>query len=226
MRIVLFDIDGTLISTRGAGMRAIFKSLKECFGKPFPGKTWEAAGKTDYLILKEMTHEMGVSDQNFDESYKTLRERYLGYLKENLADSQPLVMPGVTELLDRLDEKQVPLGLLTGNFKDGAVLKLDAVGLWGRFAFGAYGDEVEKREALPALAKINIEVSLGHPISKEDIILIGDTPRDVDCARAGHCGILATATGPFSQEELKSTGTPHVVADLSDTGACMDILLG
>lgn len=226
MRIVLFDIDGTLVSTRGAGMRAILKALETSFGKPFPGKTWEAAGKTDYLILKEMTHEMGVSDQDFSESYKGLRERYLGYLKENLADSKPLVMPGVTQLLDRLEEQQIPVGLLTGNFRDGAVLKLGAVGLWGRFAFGAYGDEVERREALPALAKINIEVSLGHPINKEDIILIGDTPRDVDCARAGNCGILATATGPFSEEQLRATGTPHVVADLSDTAGCMDILLG
>ena len=228
MKLVLFDIDGTLLLTNGAGRRAIHRALIEVFGSTGPADHW-FDGKTDPQIVRELMRLVGHADDHIDQRMQTLLDRYVELLNEELcAPGHDLrVMPGVPELLDALDERdEVVLGLLTGNLVQGAHAKLRAVGLDpDRFLVGAYGSDHELRPELPAIAQRRASERLGAKIPGHSVVVIGDTPADVQCGRAIGARAIGVATGRFSTEALASHGAAAVFEDLSDTRGVLQAVL-
>ena len=215
--LVLFDIDGTLILSGRAGVRGMNRSFERLFDVQGALDDVSLAGRTDRAIVAEALTRAGQSVD--DEAIARVREAYLGDLRDALADGtvpQAGVLPGVSDLLDELAREQVTVGLLTGNFRDAAAIKLGHYGLWERFAFGAFGDHHVDRRALVEVA-VDAANEAGHGRFEADrIVVIGDTPLDVDCAHAYGARAIAVATGPFTHEALAETGPALTVRTLSE----------
>jgi phosphoglycolate phosphatase len=227
-RVVLFDIDGTILWSDGAGRRAVFQSLEEHFGKTGPGEH-RFDGKTDPQIVRELMRHAGVSDADIDERIDEVLDRYLALLREELAAAEHgrHVFPGVRELLDALEARDdVVVGLLTGNIHRGAQAKLSAVGIDpDRFVVGAFGSDHHERPELPEIARRRAEHVLGHPVSGRDIVVIGDTPADVACGVSIGARAIGVATGRYSVDELRECGAVAVFADLTDTASVVRAIL-
>ena len=227
-RLVLFDIDGTLLWTDGAGRRAIHRALIEVFGATGPADH-RFDGKTDPQIVRELMRDVGHDDAHIDARLQALFIRYVQCLREELRDpahpSKPL--PGVTDLLDALSRRSdVTLGLLTGNLVDGARAKLEAVGIDPDiFVVGAYGSDHELRPELPAIAQRRARARLGVDIAGSDIVVIGDTPADLQCGRDIGVRAIGVATGRYTTDDLAAQGAVAVFADLSDTDAVVRAIL-
>jgi phosphoglycolate phosphatase-like HAD superfamily hydrolase len=228
-KLVLFDIDGTILWTDGAGRRAVFGALVEHFGVVDPGDH-RFDGKTDPQIVRELLKKAGVSDADIDARLNRILERYYALLREELdgADHREHVFPGVHELLDELEGRDdVVLGLLTGNIEAGARAKLTAVGIAPhRFVVGAFGSDHHDRPELPEIARRRAEKVLGHPIAGRDVDVIGDTPADVACGVGIGARAIGVATGRYSVDELRACDAAAVFADLSDTDAVVRAILG
>ncbi|HEY5440145.1 MAG TPA: HAD family hydrolase [Gemmatimonadaceae bacterium] len=229
MKVVLFDIDGTLLWTDGAGRRAVHRALEDVFGAPAPDGH-EFDGKTDPQIVRELMRLAGVADDAIDERLPEALRRYVELLHQELsgADHTVKTYPGIAPLLDALDARDdVLLGLLTGNVHEGALAKLDAVGLArDRFRIGAFGSDHVSRPELPAIARARAESLLGHAVMGEDVIVIGDTPADMSCGNGIGARAIGVATGRYSVDELRACNAAAVFPDLSDTVAVMRAILG
>ncbi len=226
MTLVLFDIDGTLISSGRAGVRGMNRSFERLFGVSGALDAVPVAGRTDRAIVTEALARAGQPVE--DAAVLRLRDAYCEDLREALADpgAHPGgILPGVVPLLDALAARgDVAVGLLTGNFARGAAIKLGHFGLWRRFAFGAFGDDHADRRALVPVA-VEAATAAGHPrFNAADIIVIGDTPLDVDCAHAHGARAVAVATGIFSFEALAATEPAHAVHTLESL--TLEALLG
>lgn len=227
-RLVLFDIDGTLLWSDGAGRRAITRALAEVFGDPGPAEH-RFDGKTDPQIVREMMRLAGRDDADIDERMPPLFARYVACLEEELRDpahhAEPL--PGVMELLDALSRRaDVALGLLTGNLVEGARAKLHAVGIDPDiFVVGAFGSDHEHRPELPAIAQRRARAILGIEIPGRHVVVIGDTPADVQCGRGIGARAIGVATGRFPVDELMAHGAVAAFDDLSDTAAVVGAIL-
>lgn len=228
-KLVLFDIDGTILWTDGAGRRAVFGALEENFGAVLPADH-RFDGKTDPQIVRELLRHGGVSDADIDARLDQVLDRYYSLLREELdgADHREHVFPGVHELLDELEGRDdVVLGLLTGNIEAGAHAKLTAVGIAPhRFVVGAFGSDHHHRPELPEIARERAERRLGHPIAGRDVVVIGDTPADVACGVGIGARAIGVATGRYSVDELRACHAAAVFADLSDTDAVVRAILG
>ena len=227
-RLVLFDIDGTLLTAAGAGRTAVARAMEEVYGPVGSLADHPFGGKTDPQIAFEVLGPLGWSMAAIEAGLPTMFERYLTYLEEELPRSpRARLMPGVHPLLDRLAERpEVTLGLLTGNLARGAAIKLAHFGLEGRFSFGAFGSDDGDRHRLPAIAVARAEAQSGHRHQGKEIVIIGDTEHDIACGRALGVLALAVATGPFGVKALEAHGPDHVFADLSDTDAVLRAILG
>jgi phosphoglycolate phosphatase len=228
MKVVLFDIDGTILWSDGAGRRAVFQALSEHFGETGPAQH-EFDGKTDRQIVRELMRHAGVLDDAIDARLPKVVERYVELLHDELAEGAGRggVYPGVRTLLDELEARDdVLLGLLTGNVHEGAKAKLAAVGIAPeRFRVGAFGSDHEHRPQLPAIARERAAALLGREIPGRDVVVIGDTPADVECGREIGARAIGVATGRYSVEELRSRGAAAVFPDLSDVDAVMAAIL-
>jgi phosphoglycolate phosphatase len=228
-RLVLFDIDGTILWTDGAGPRAVFGALEEHFGAIDPGNHL-FGGKTDPQIVRELLRHAGVADAEIDARLPQVLDRYYELLSAELdaVDHRDHVFPGVRVLLDTLEARDdVVLGLLTGNIELGARAKLSAVGIAPeRFVVGAYGSDHHHRPELPDIARRRAEQALGHPIDGRDVVVIGDTPADVACGAGIGARAIGVATGHYSVDELRACDAAVVFADLSDTDAVVRAILG
>jgi phosphoglycolate phosphatase-like HAD superfamily hydrolase len=228
MKLVLFDIDGTLVLTGGAGMRAMDRAFHRLFGAARALQGVTLAGRTDRVIVSEALERLAPGVRLDDEWLASFREIYCGYLEEEIADgvaSGKRILPGVRPLLDALSTRDdVALGLLTGNFSRSARIKLDHFGLWHYFAWGAFGDDhVDRNELLPvALAAAREARGLDVPPGR--VFVIGDTPNDVACARSGGAQAIAVATGPSSVDDLWASGADVVFGDLSDTNTVIGVI--
>ena len=227
-RLVLFDIDGTLLLSDGAGRRAIHRALIEIFGDTGPADH-RFDGKTDPQIVRELMRSVGHEDAHIDERMEQLFARYVSCLREELQDPQyhAAALPGVPQLLDALARRDdVTLGLLTGNLVDGARAKLEAVGIDPElFRIGAFGTDHEMRPRLPEIAQRRAREVLGIEVPGSRVVIIGDTPADVECGRGIGARAIGVATGRYSTEELAAHGAVAVFESLVDTGAVVSAIL-
>jgi phosphoglycolate phosphatase-like HAD superfamily hydrolase len=228
-RLILFDIDGTLLWTRGAAKRAFLRAMIEVYGTAGPIATHSFSGKTDPQIARELLRLEGFGDDDIESGFQPLWTMYTRELRSELAlpDHETIVLPGVRDIIAALAERtDVLVGLVTGNIHDGADLKLASAALGGAFRLGAYGSDNERREALPPIAVERARAVAGKGFSGRDIIVIGDTPADVTCGRALGVHAVGVATGTFATDALVAAGAHTVFADLTDTGAVLDVLVG
>jgi phosphoglycolate phosphatase-like HAD superfamily hydrolase len=218
-KLVLFDIDGTLVLTGGAGLRAMNRAGEEILGVLNLLDGIPLAGRTDWIILHDALTRAG---HELDEDlFARMRDAHIRHLAEEIeqrGDGVKDVMPGVRELLPALRSRDdVTLGLLTGNFEEAARIKLDHFDLWAYFRCGAFGDDAADRNALVPFAVDRARTCGLGSFDYADVVVIGDTPHDVACAVAVGAQPVAVATGGFSVEQLRATGAPVVLEDLSDT---------
>lgn len=203
MRLVLFDIDGTLVRTKGSGRKALGKALLETYGATGPVETWDFGGKTDPLLCYELMGAVGLSREAVDAKLDAALDRYLQYLRELLTPETCWVLPGVFPLLEALArDARVTLGLLTGNVQAGAQAKLSVHGLDRYFAFGAFGCDSGVRRDLPEVAVRRAQDRTGRLHRGKEVVVIGDTPADIQCGR--HLGVraIAVATGTYGPASL------------------------
>ena len=230
MKLVLFDIDGTLLSTEGAARRAFHSAMLDVYGTAGPIDTHSFAGKTDPQIARELLTLAGLSGAQIDAGLNRLWQGYLQGLAAELDSPahSTRVMPGVVPLLDRLAgmQERVVVALLTGNIRPGAALKLESGGIAGHFRFGAFGSDHERRDELPAIAVERALDRTGHTFRGGDVVILGDTPFDVSCGRGIGCRAAAVATGPFAGEALADAGADVVWDTLEDTDAVVDWIVG
>ncbi|MEX2467857.1 MAG: HAD hydrolase-like protein [Gemmatimonadota bacterium] len=224
-RLVLFDIDGTLV--HGGPAKGAFElAMVETFGTTGDVANTSFAGKTDPQIARELLRDAGLVPGEIERGFEKLWKRYLGHLEERLLDLPMDVLPGVPDLLDALDpHEDVGVGLLTGNIEGGARLKLGSAKLWGRFRVGSYGSDHEERDELPAIALRRAHEHWGRQVPPTEAIVIGDTPRDVTCGQKGGARTLAVATGSYATVDLEATGADRVLPDLSATDDVLSWLL-
>lgn len=226
MKVVLFDIDGTLLLSDGAGRVAMEAALREVFGSSGPA-SYRYDGKTDKLIVREAMRMDGVSDAEIDARMDDVLALYVAGLTANLATGRrAYTLPGVPALLDAVEAcDDLVLGLLTGNLVVGARAKLGAVSLaFERFRVGAFGSDHEERPMLPPIARARASSLLGHEVPGERLIIIGDTPADIDCGRGVGARAIAVASGHYGVDELASHGPAHTFADLTDTARVLEAI--
>lgn len=224
-RLVLFDIDGTLLRG-GPAKEAFHLALLEAFGTAGAIEVHDFSGKTDPQIARELLTEAGVPPGEVDRGLPRLWRRYLAELEARLPDRPVDVLPGVHALLDALEATgEVALGLVTGNIAPGARLKLGSAGLASRFSVGGFGSDSEERNDLPAIAIERARREWRCDFAGDAAVIVGDTPRDVACGRHGGCRTLAVATGRFDLAALVEVEPDHVLADLSDTDRVVELLL-
>lgn len=228
MKLVLFDLDGTLLWTDGAGRRAIHRALLDVMGTAGPIDTFRFDGRTDGEIVMRLAEAAGVDPTT--ERVEGVLARYVALLEEELErpTQHTHVYPGVRELLDALERREdCVLGLLTGNVLPGAGLKLASGGLdIGRFRLGAFGSDSAHRPDLPAVAQRRARESLGLDLPGDDVVIIGDTPADVTCGRGIGARAIGVATGSYSVAELMAAGAFAAFEDLSDTPAVVGAITG
>ncbi len=229
MKLVLFDIDGTLLLSDGAGRSAITRALQEVVGTTGPADYF-FDGKTDPQIVRELMQFAGLTDERIDADMERLLSRYVECLHEELRapGRRPYTLPGVPSLLDALERHaDVILGLLTGNLQEGAVAKLSAVGLDpSRFQVGAFGSDHELRSELPAVAQARAQLLMGVEIPGAQIVVIGDTPADLTCGRTLGTRAIGVATGRHSVEALARHDPLTVFENLNDTDAVVRAITG
>jgi phosphoglycolate phosphatase-like HAD superfamily hydrolase len=224
MKLVLFDIDGTILWSDGAGRRAMTRALMTAFGTSGDA-SYRYDGKTDMQIVRDLMRGEGHDDASIDARMTPLLEEYVTGLHEELRSGEIHIerFDGVLELLDALEARDDRrIGLLTGNIEIGAHAKLRAVGIDpSRFSVSAFGSDHEVRGELPAIAQRRAFDQLGLRVEGVAIVIIGDTPADIDCGRAIGARPIAVATGRYSVEELAAHNPVAVFENLSDTQAVL-----
>lgn len=228
MKIVLFDIDGTLLLSDGAGRRSMERALVETFGVMGP-KTYRYGGKTDRLIVREKMRLEGFSDEAIDAAIDATVTAYLRNLRDEVAADPAALraLPGVFSLLDAVERHEgMLLGLLTGNVIEGADLKLRAVQIEPtRFRVGAFGSDHEQRPMLPPIARERASALLGRDVAGDQLVIIGDTEHDMTCGQAVGARAIGVATGGVSRSTLEAHTPVAVFDDFTDTDRVLEAIL-
>lgn len=224
MPVILFDIDGTLIRSGGAGKFAMEAAMRTAFGLAEVRDNVPYSGRTDQAIGGDLLRENDI--EVTDATMKALRAAYLDALPRSLAEQGGTVCLGIPEILRELAPRpDVLLGLITGNVREGARIKLTHFGLWDTFALGGYGDIHHDRNDVARDALRQVHEHLGRRVPLEEVWVIGDTPLDVQCARAIGARAVAVATGWHAIEELHATDADHVMADFANPAELLSVLL-
>lgn len=226
-RLVLFDIDGTLLSAGGISARCLRQALLEVFGTPGPIDGYDYSGKTDPQIVRELMRDAGLGDAEIERKRPLTLARYADRLAGTLRPEHVRPKPGVAELLLALaEDARVSLGLLTGNLEACARVKLAPIAANAYFPFGAYGSDHEDRYRLPALAVERARAATGFSFVGEEIVVVGDSVHDVNCGKSLGVRAVAVATGRTSLEALRAHGPAAALEDFSDTGRAVAAILG
>ena len=219
VRLILFDIDGTLVRTGGAGVKAFVRTFATEFGLHHGVEKLSFAGRTDTSLVREFfrLHEVDPHPDNFARFF----HRYVFWLDHFLHQLNGRTLPGAHELIAAMRALPSPplMGLLTGNIQLGAEIKLRHLGLWNHFICGAFGDDHEDRNQLAVIAQERGGRLLKRKLRGEEILVIGDTPADIACARAIEARCLAVATGGYAFTDLQQLSPTWVVRDLRETDA-------
>ena len=222
-RLLLFDIDGTLIHSGGAGVHALKLTLAERFGIADDLDDIEIAGMTDSGIVVSILKKHRIPATN--ENIAAFLDSYVHFLSFELPRREGKLLPGVLELLEKLKSRpDLVLALLTGNVSRGAQLKLEHYGVWHFFEFGAFADDHQDRNQLGSFAVTRAKEKHGREFSATEIDVIGDTPRDITCGKAFGARTIAVATGTYSREELAEHQPDFLIDDLSDVDRVIDTL--
>jgi phosphoglycolate phosphatase len=227
-RLLLFDIDGTLLSTEGAARRAFQRALLNVYGTAGPIDSHAFGGKTDPQIARELLQAEGMPHQEIDARLPVFWHEYLDGLEDEMraTDYRTAVYPGVPDLLCALArEDTVVMALLTGNVERGAHLKLSSAGLKDYFAFGVFGSDCEQRAGLPPIAVERARDVTGRIFAGRDIVVICDTPNDIRCGESLGVYTVGVATGSHARAELEAEGADVVFDDFSDTDSVLRVLL-
>lgn len=220
MAVCLFDIDGTLLSSGGAGQAAMEAALESTFGITAPTEGISVAGRTDRAIVSDLMrfHEI----ENAEANWSRFVDAYLDRLPQELSSREGLVLPGVDALLAELHVREtLTLGLLTGNFRRGAELKLNHYHLSSYFSGGGFGDDHFDRDDVAKVALADVREKIGSS-DDADVWVIGDTPADVQCGRAINATVIAVATGMYTIDELEAVEPDYLCEDFAD----VDLILG
>lgn len=223
-RAALFDIDGTLIHGQGSGRRAFLHALEAITGRAIDDHGFSFAGRTDLEILRELRTRNGLPDADGEETSRFV-ELYCTRLEEELRlIGGASTYPGVTALLDAMDDGTWAIGLLTGNLREGARRKLQTVGLWERFPFGAFGDDHIDRNRLVPVALRRVQERHGYEVPAHRALVIGDTERDVACARAGGALALGVRNGWDDGEALRRAEPDLYFETLEETRSVLQAI--
>lgn len=223
MRLILFDIDGTLMDSGMAGTRALDYAFRDLYGIEGAFKSIPMAGMTDSWIVSQAMKKHNIPSGNPE--MERVMSAYLSHLSREIDNPMKHLKPGIREILQSLGQRDdLVLGLLTGNFEQGAGIKLKSFGIEGYFRLGAYGsDHAERVELLPFAVK-RFRASFGSEVRYEDCVIIGDTPMDVACSKPHGAKAVAVATGPYEIAELKKTPADLVIPDFSDPREFLNFL--
>jgi phosphoglycolate phosphatase len=228
MKLVLFDIDGTLLSSEGMGRASMQRALDEVFGSP-GNPAYRYDGKTDRQIVREVMRMEGHSDEHIDSRMEKLMELYVEGLREGAKSGKFNVQPlaGVPEILDALEARDdVVLGLLTGNIAPGARIKLTAAGIDpDRFRVNAFGSDHEHRPELPGIAQRRASEVLGLSIAGDRLVVIGDTPADIECGRSLGARSIGVASGHYTVEQLLTHNPYAALPSLADTQQVLEAIM-
>ena len=225
--LILFDIDGTLLLSGRAGLRAMTRAFQQVFGitDAFRGENF--GGRTDSYLVSKALQTAGLPDT--PEQHDRFRSAYVPLLAEEIqhpGTGHYGLMPGARELVEALHQHDdLHLALLTGNYREAAEIKLQHFEIWDFFEWGAFSDDHHDRNELVPIAKSRAETYDIPPDAIERVIVIGDTPHDIDCARVAGARSIAVATGGFTMEQLKEFGADDVLPDLSDTQKVIELLV-
>jgi phosphoglycolate phosphatase-like HAD superfamily hydrolase len=224
--LILFDIDGTLLLSGRAGLRAMNRTFHDVFGKADAFGGTHFGGRTDSFLVSWALQQAGLPDTR--EHHHTFREKYLVNLAEEIlhpGQGHYGLMPGARELLEALDQfDELHLALLTGNYREAAQIKLSHFEIDHFFEWGAFSDDSSDRNALVPIARNRAETYDIPPGALERTIVIGDTPHDIDCAKAADAECIAVATGGFTVDQLREAGAVKVVENLEDTEALIKLI--
>jgi len=223
VKLVLFDLDSTLLWSDGAGRRAIHRAMVDVLGTAGPIEGFRFDGRTDGEIVMRLAEGAGIEPTG--EVVDGVLARYVALLDDELSKptQRTVVFPGVMELLAALERRpDCVLGLLTGNVRSGARLKLASGGIdIGRFPVGAFGSDSAHRPDLPAVAQRRAREQLGLDVGGADVVIVGDTPADVTCGRGIGARAIGVATGAYQAADLLGAGASAAFDDLSDTEAVL-----
>ncbi|MEA3310983.1 MAG: HAD family hydrolase [candidate division WOR-3 bacterium] len=227
MRIILFDIDGTLLKAGGIVREAMGDALEEVFDTRGGIADVSFIGATDLGVVHELMNHEGFSREEINLRFPKLIQTYGSILREKLSSWNNFKLcPGVPEILDELKARGTLLGLVTGNCQVGAAVKLDRGRLTGYFRFGAFGDETTDRARMCEFAHKRGEAQAAEKIPKASVILVGDSPNDITAARAYGIRMLAVSSGWIGAEELSNYNPDWLYPDLASTQEIVDLLLG
>jgi len=226
LRVLLFDIDGTLLLSGGAGGRSLERAIKKITGRDGGMNDVLPDGKTDYLIIEEAFRvnfpALGLGPKEIEATL----ELYLDFLEDEVADSKGFrLMPGVPEILDACrDEDRILLGLATGNLEEGAEIKMERAGLWHYFSFGGFGSDAIQRTDMVRVAVRRANETVGAAVPAEQIFVIGDTPHDILCAHEAGVRAIGVGASRFSCEELAHHKPDFLLEDLTSPKALFKCL--
>jgi phosphoglycolate phosphatase len=222
LRLILFDIDGTLITTNGVARRTFIDTLEAVFGRTDFPRDHDFAGKTDQQIYYEIMAGSGITSDIIELKKETVYGEFVRRLEGLLTPDNVRALPGVPSLLEALAAEQAAtLALLTGNLLRGAQLKLTPPRLLHYFGFGAFGNDAVHRYQLPAIALDRAYKRTGYSFHAKEIVVIGDTPNDIGCGRHLNVRTLAVATGKHAADDLIAEHPDFLFRDLSDTDAVL-----
>jgi len=226
-RLVLFDIDGTLLSAGRAARESVLSALSEVYGwRAANGHSHDFSGKTDPQIVRELV-EADVGREKCDELLERALERYLEEFSRRLSPQAVVTKPGAAELVSSLASlPDVTLGLLTGNLERGARMKLEPPGLNPHFPFGAFGSDSEDRYRLPAIALERARARSGRTFSGKEIVIVGDSVHDILCGRSLGVRSVAVASGPTPAASLASREPDALLESFADVAAAVEAILG
>jgi len=219
VRLILFDVDGTLIRTHGAGVKAFAQAFASEFGIPNGTERLQFAGRTDRSLVREMFLNHGLAPSA--ENCRRFFESYVFWLDHLMAQCNGEVCPGVGEFIRGWEGRPQPplLGLLTGNIRLGAEIKLRHFDLWRKFRLGGFADDHEDRDQIAVVALERARRTLGADLRGEQILVVGDTPHDIRCGRAIGAQVLAVATGGTARDQLQEHQPDWLVDDLQGVSA-------
>lgn len=217
MKLLLFDIDGTILQTHGVGRRSAEIAVSEIAGRPVDSRAIRFSGKTDPQILLEVLEAAGVPAGEANAVLPEALARYSELMHELLDPGRVTLLPGVRDLILKLQEdRHLQLAVLTGNLEPMARLKLGAVGLNAFFPFGAFGSDSPHRDDLPAIAIERAHAYTGHAFRGKDVVIIGDTEHDIRCGLGVGAFAIGVCTGNYTREDLEPHGPDIILDDLND----------